>query len=196
VLSFELSVVDEHRVVDPTPDRVQVAVRKYTTYLPQTYKDAAPDLVIQSLTGTANRVEVVILNQGSVPVSAPSFWVDLYVNPYPELLPIELNEDWYSITPGHQGADWWVWAGAGSAQLAPGGTLTLTVSSPQGSLTHPHLNQNQVHWPLLDGDQLYAQVDSYSSRNSTYGMVLETHELYQDRYNNVMGPASVSAGAH
>ena len=44
-----------------------------------------------------------------------------------------------------------------------------------------------VSWPLPADASIYAQVDSYNAA-TTYGALLEDHELAGGEYNNVSGP--------
>jgi hypothetical protein len=46
---------------------------------------------------------------------------------------------------------------------------------------------SSISWPLGPGAPVYAQVDSYNA-DTTYGAVLERHEIRGEPYNNVAGP--------
>jgi hypothetical protein len=66
--------------------------------------------------------------------------------------------------------------------LEPGETLTLTIG-------------DVYYWPSLSnfpgslpaGTPIYVQVDS-ANMHTTYGAVLEGHEIYGGAYNNIGGP--------
>ena len=151
-------------------------------YLPIVFKGAtfAPDLVVQSINVTASNVQVVIANQGNAPVS-DDFWVDAYINPDPA--PTAVNQIWNDLAD--EGLVWGVTAGA--LPLAPGDVLTLTVGD-----AYYVADYSLVTWPLAAGTPVYAQVDS-AAVGTTYGAVLESHEIRGEAYNNVTGPV-VSSG--
>ena len=135
----------------------------------------APDLVIEQLLVTSNDIRLVIRNRGSMPVTR-AFWVDVYLNPISA--PREVNQVWYML--GNQGLVWGVTAAA--LPLESGEMLSLSVGDDYYS---PGLSQ--VIWPLLPGTRVYAQVDSYCATTS-YGTVLESHEITGEPYNNIIGP--------
>jgi uncharacterized repeat protein (TIGR01451 family) len=147
-------------------------------YLPLILKSriVTPDLVVESITVTSDDAEVIIKNQGDGPVN-DEFWVDVYVDPDP--IPTAVNEIWHDGR-SDQGLAWAVTASA--LPLAPGDVLTLTVSDTYYSSEH-----SRVSWPLPADASIYAQVDSYNAA-TTYGAVLEEHELTGGEYNNVSGP--------
>ena len=137
----------------------------------------APDLVVTSVTLTGDDVQVVIKNQGDTPVPATlGFWLDLYVAPNP--VPTGVNQTWQSCA-----AEGMVW-GVPKADLPlePGGEMTLR-------------RGDKYYWPTLSkfsgtlppGTPIYVQVDSANSF-TTYGAVLENHEIAGAFYNNVSGP--------
>ncbi len=166
-----------------TSNQVDQVVNQAKMYLPLISHNFvnAPDLIVQSLTANANTVQVVIKNQGTAPV-VDEFWVDVYVNPIST--PTAVNQTWQML--GHQGLVWGVTANALPA-LTPGGVLTLTVND-----AHFFADLSAVAWPLAAGTALYAQVDAANTA-TTYGAVLETHEVRGEPYNNIFGPVSSSA---
>jgi uncharacterized repeat protein (TIGR01451 family) len=140
-------------------------------YLPIISNDyvAAPDLVIAQIIATEDSIQVVIRNDGNVMVEE-SFWVDAYINPDPA--PTQVNQTWVDVAS--QGLVWGV-----TADLEPGETLTLTVG---GAYYKPQYSS--VSWPLPVGTVVYAHVDSYNV-GTTYGRVLENHEIKGEAYNNI-----------
>jgi PKD repeat protein len=141
----------------------------------------APDLVVERIIATSNNVQVVIKNQGGAPVN-DEFWVDVYLNP--SEAPIRVNQTWNML--GNQGLAWGVTSSALPA-LTPGGVLTLTL--PDGYYQPDYSN---VSWPLPVGLPVYAQVDSADAL-TTYGAVLENHEMVGGLYNNILGPVYVTS---
>ncbi|MCP4541473.1 MAG: DUF11 domain-containing protein, partial [Chloroflexi bacterium] len=148
------------------------------TYLPLIVKNylAAPDLVVQSMTVTSTNVQVLIKNQGNAWVN-DEFWVDIYIDPDP--VPTAVNQIWYDGR-SDQGLVWGIKAPA--LPLKPGGVLTLTIGDVYYSEENSHFDGE-----LATGTPLYAQVDSVNL-NTTYGGVLETHEIKGEIYNNITGP--------
>jgi uncharacterized repeat protein (TIGR01451 family) len=151
-------------------------------YLPlvaQNHAPPAPDLVVETITVTSNDIQVLIKNQGAAPVlQKDAFWVDLYVNPNP--IPADVNQTWDDgrCTEGA------VWGVTGPAlPLAPGDAITLTI----GDAYHWSAYSNLVEIPSPN-TPLYAQVDS-ANTGTNYGAVLESHELAEGYYNNIIGPA-------
>jgi hypothetical protein len=146
-------------------------------YLPLVAKNYAngPDLVVQSVTSNGNNVQVVIANQGTVCVSsaAEEFWVDVYINPTTP--PNAVNQVWRNLSS--QGLVWGVTASA--FPLCPGQTRTLTVGD-----AYYFAADSVVSFPLPNGTQLYAQVDSFNPGTS-YGTVRENHEIMGTAYNNI-----------
>jgi PKD repeat protein len=155
-----------------------VSIERAPLYLPLIANQsvAAPDLVVADLTATSNGIQVVIKNQGTAPV-LNEFWVDVYVAP--AAAPTHVNQTWAML--GEQGLVWGVTAEA-LPTLVPGGVMTLTLNDAyyQADLGH-------VAWPVPAGTALYAQVDSANATTS-YGAVLETHEILNWPYNNILGP--------
>jgi len=147
----------------------------------------APDLVVADLIIASDAITVVIQNQGDAPVDSEfvnEFWVDVYINP--DTPPTRVNQTWWHL--GSQGLVWGVILGA--LPLNPGDALTLTVGD-----TYYQVDESEVIWPLPAGTQVWAQVDS-SNAETTYGAVLENHEITGGLYNNIRGPVSpTSAGS-
>jgi subtilisin-like proprotein convertase family protein len=159
------------------------SIQNQKIYLPLVMRNyaAAPDLVVQRILATSNNVQVVIKNQGSLPVK-DEFWVDVYINPTSP--PTHVNQTWDML--GDQGLTWGV-TGAALPALTPGGALTLTVGD-----AYYWPSYSQVSWPLAAGTPVYAQVDSVNW-DTTYGAVLESHEIMGGDYNNIgMQAASVT----
>jgi hypothetical protein len=72
----------------------------------------------------------------------------------------------------------------------PGGSTTLRINDPY----YVEGESNVDTWPLPVGTTLYVQVDSYDP-GTTHGMVLESHEVTGQAYNNIYGPVSSTAAA-
>jgi hypothetical protein len=166
-------------------DEVVIEVQKAHVYLPQVAYVRAPDLVVQSLKATRTDIQVVILNQGNWRVDE-MFYVDVYVDPH--TLPIEVNKEWKNLA--REGLAWQVPAETAASALVPGGMLTLTYSMKDGFGAYPW--ENGINWPL-DDQSLYVQVDSFSPDGYDYGNILETHEIVDGPYNNILGPVSPTA---
>ena len=152
-------------------------VGDYKLYLPLAAKNyaMAPDLVVERIMAASNSAQVVIKNQGNAPV-VEEFWVDLYVNPNP--VPTGVNQTWNDGRSA-QGIVWGV--NSTALPLMPGSTLTLT-------------HGDAYFWPsqssyeaIPAGTPVYVQVDS-ANANTTYGAVLENHEIAGGAYNNILGP--------
>jgi subtilisin-like proprotein convertase family protein len=150
-------------------------------YLPLVARNfiQAPDLVVAHIDAGPQGVDVVIANRGSAPVRN-AFWVDLYVNPTTE--PFAVNETWNLM--GTQGAVWGV-----TTPIEPGEALTLTVGDAFYYAAYSHLER-----PLPAGADLYVHVDS--AGDPAYGGVLESHEVLESGYNNILetivGPAATT----
>ncbi len=134
-----------------------------------------PNLIVQSIAPVSNKLQVVLLNQGSAPVR-DEFWVDLYINPRP--VPTKVNQVWPNLAS--RGGVWGVTAG-GITALTANGTLTLTTGD---SYFWPSLSNISGTWPT--GTCVYAQVDSANATTS-HGSVLENHEANGGTYDNVSG---------
>ncbi len=175
----------------------RVVVNPRRVFIPLAMRDyvVAPDLVVQRLIATSNNVQVVLQNQGNAPV-LDEFWVDVYINP--TTAPTHVNQVWFQL--GTQGLVWGVTSSALPA-LTPGGVLTLTLGD---DYFRPGLSA--ASWPLPAGTPVYAQADSVNL-DSTYGGVLENHEISGGPYDNisrtvstlgpsgVTGPSSVNGGS-
>jgi subtilisin-like proprotein convertase family protein len=136
----------------------------------------APDLVVADIAPTDDgRMRVVIKNEGSAPVNE-AFWVDVYVNPNPA--PTGVNQIWNDLAS--QGLVWGVTEDA--LPLEPGDILALTVGD-----AYYWPEYSRVSWPIPTSTPVYAQVDS-ANAGTTYGAVLETHEMSGGAYNNIAGP--------
>ncbi|MBN1812277.1 MAG: hypothetical protein JXA14_10610, partial [Anaerolineae bacterium] len=94
-----------------------------------------------------------------------------------------VNQTWQHV--GDHGIVWGVTSDA--LPLNPGEAITLTVTSAGGDYYHAGLSD--VSWPLATGTQVYAQVDSAHTETS-YGGVMENHEIIGGAYNNVAGPTT------
>jgi len=177
---------------EPTRVPVYTRVSAYIAWLEQstgidlsTYR--APDLVADQIETTATgNLAVVISNQGTARVALDQgFWVDLYINP--QANPTQVNQTWNFL--GSFGAAWGV--DETGFVLLPGMSVTLELG-------------DSVYWPTLSnlpltqiGDQrlfvitpeteFYVQVDS-ANADTDYGAILETHELFNEPYNNIVGP--------
>jgi hypothetical protein len=154
-------------------------------YLPIAVKTGLPDLVVEQIRTSGGALQVVIRNIGKGPAGQP-FWVDLYINL--ASAPARVNQIWN--TAGSQGL---VWAVSPAAlPLAPGSSLTL--SSGDQFFQPDYSRQDGL---IQLGTPLYAQADSYNASTS-FGAVLETHELDGGPYNNIgstTADASVPAPA-
>lgn len=151
-------------------------------YLPLLFKHyvGAPDLQVQRIVVTGGDVEVVVENQGNAPVT-DEFWVDVYIDP--GLPPAAVNQSWDQLCS--QGLVWGVTERALPA-LGPGGALTLTIGDDYFVEAY-----SLFDGALAPGTQVYAQVDSYNA-DTSYGAVLESHEITGGDYNNIIGPVVVT----
>jgi hypothetical protein len=181
ILTFTLTVTDSLGLADPTPDEVVITVTTYRIYLSLVFKHhaVAPDLVVDSLTATSDGVQVVVVNQGSAPVT-DEFWVDVYIDPDPA--PTAVNQIWEDLAD--QGLVWGVTSAA--LPLEPGDVITLAVGDDYYVADYSH-----VTWPLPEGTPVYAQVDS-ANLDTTCGGVLENHEIVGGAYNNVSHTVSTA----
>ena len=135
----------------------------------------APDLVVDQVLATPDTIQVTIRNQGDAPVD-DAFWVDMYLDPDPP--PSQVNQIWEDLA--EQGLVWGV-----TKSLQPGELVVLTVGD-----AYYHPDHSQVSWPLPAGTELWVQVDS-AAAGSSYGAVLESHEILSQPYNNIFGPVSL-----
>ena len=170
--SANLSIVSDDSdegTVDVALGGTGTTVTIFYTYLPVVITPSYPDLVVELLMVTGNNVQVVIKNQGTAVVN-DAFWVDVYINP--DSAPTGVNQTW--VTNGGEGLVWGV-----TVSLNPGETITLTVG---GAYYLP--NMSYFGGTIPAGSTVYAQVDSFNS-STTYGAVLENHEVSGGVYNNI-----------
>jgi hypothetical protein len=164
-------------VMDEDTARVQVEPAGSTIYLPIVMRKtvpAAPDLVVEDIRVTSEGMEVVIKNVGDASVvETDAFWVDLYVNPDP--VPSGVNQIWDALCD--EGMVWGVEEPA--LPLEPGGTIRLTVG---GDYYWEEYSAFSGSVPA--GTAIYVQVDS-ADVSTTYGAVLEGHEIVGGPYNNI-----------
>ncbi len=146
--------------------------RVYYQYLPVVVKRTGPDLVIEDLAAEANLIEVLITNEGDSPVTK-EFWVDVYIDPTTP--PTHVNQTWDML--GERGVVWGVTADL--LPIPPGESLTLTVGD-----AHYWPSLSNFPEPLAPGTPVYIQVDSVNTETS-YGNVLESHEIRGGAYNNI-----------
>lgn len=118
------------------------------------------------------QIQVAIRNIGTSAITS-AFWVDVYINP--SRPPTQVNQTWPKL--GQQGLVWGVTSAA--LPLAPDARLTLAVGD---QFYRPALSR--LGTPLAAGTAIYAQVDS-ANISTTYGAVLESHELHGGPYNNI-----------
>jgi uncharacterized repeat protein (TIGR01451 family) len=148
-------------------------------YLPLVMQNfvIAPDLVVERVVATRRSVRVTIKNQGNAPVLlGDPFWIDLYVDPDP--VPTAVNQPWDYLCK--YGAAWGITEPA--LPLEPGGSVTLTIGD---NYYWPELSDFPASLPV--GTPIYVQVDSVDL-STTYGAVLEDHEITGEPYNNITGP--------
>jgi hypothetical protein len=159
---------------------VTVLVGRHYVYLPLVLRNyvVAPDLVVQDVIATSYDVQVVIENQGNGPATE-EFWVDAYIDPYPA--PTQVNQTWNDLAD--EGLVWGV-----TTDMQPGDRITLTVGD-----AYYVADYSQVAWPLTAGTPVYAQVDSWSA-DTTYGAVLESHEITAGAYDNNIGSTVATLG--
>lgn len=147
---------------------------------PPTTTLTGPDLIVESVVATRDGIQITIRNVGTVAVTPDEgFWVDAYLDPNP---PPAAEDDVWGDGRSDYGAAWAV-----EQAIPPGGAVTLTTTNGTPDPTHTRL---PARLPL--GAAVYAQVDSWSME-TTYGGVLEMHELGDGPYNNVFGPVEVEA---
>lgn len=140
---------------------------------------AAPNLVVEAVVATPNGVRVSVANRGYAP-TGDSFWVEVYVDPDPA--PTAVNQIWRDVAD--EGLVWGV-----EATLEVDQVLVLTVGDAFYRAAY-----SDVDWPLALGTPVYAQADSVNL-GTTYGAVLETHEVIGEPYaDNILGATVVAAG--
>jgi hypothetical protein len=161
----------------------EAALSQTFIYLPLLARDgiSAPDLVVESLTAGGSQITVTLRNQGNAPV-VDAFWVDVYLDP--ATAPTQVNQRWQDL--GSQGLVWGVQGAA--LPLGPGESLTLTVGD-----AYYFPNLSNPGGGLAAGTPVYAQADSVNQLTS-YGGVLENHEIGGGVYNNISGPVSSQGG--
>ena len=140
---------------------------------------SGPDLVVQRIDAIGHDVQVIIANIGNTS-AVDDFWVDLYVNPH--TAPTRVNQLWPDLAD--QGLVWGV-----TTDVRPGDTLTLSVGD-----AYYIADYSQVTWPLAAGTLVYAQVDS-ANADTTYGAVLEIHEITGGVYNNIASTTATASAA-
>ena len=156
---------------------VTIKLGLYEQFLPMIVNNfvSAPDLVVTSINASDDLIEVVIENQGTQ-ATASGFWVDFYIAPDPA--PTHANELWSDIAS--EGIVWGV-----DVAIPAGGSLTLSYSTDPGATNLYYSEANSSYsGSLPEGTSVYAQVDS-AHVTTTYGGVLETHEILGTTYNNV-----------
>jgi uncharacterized repeat protein (TIGR01451 family) len=156
---------------DTASESFALTAESFRVHLPSALNNCvtAPDLVVESLAATANNVQVVIKNQGNGP-AIDDFWVDVYIDPDPA--PTAVNQMWPDLAA--EGLTWEI-----LADMQPGDVLTLTVGD-----AHYAPEWSEISWPLPVGTPIYAQVDCWNGA-TTYGAVLEDHEIKGEAYNNI-----------
>ena len=163
-------------VLQNNQDTATIVIKLHKLYLPLVLRRyvLAPDLVVDAIVVGNGTITVTISNQGQRAVlPGQDFWVDLYVNPDPP--PAAVNQTWNSLSS--YGAAWLVFGGA--LPINPGASRTLSLYDPYYWEIYSALPTT-----LNPGDVLYAQVDS-ANTTTTYGVVLEEHEIIGTPYNNV-----------
>jgi hypothetical protein len=172
---FTATIDGNFIVLDPATDNLVIGIPPL--YLPLVLNNAvfAPDLVVTSLDVSGGNVQIVITNQGTTAVNE-SFWVDLYVNP--STAPTMVNQTWAIV-----GSFGTVWGVDGVAlPLDVGESITLTLND-----TYYYPGLSNLPTSISAGTPIFAQVDS-ANANTTYGALLETDEITNDAYNNILGP--------
>ena len=183
----------DDKVNEPTELYCDVSIvaeepRTYVVYLPLVMRGYGgpqlPDLVVESVevtpaeptAGAPWDLTITIKNTGTAPLPN-GVWVDLYVDPIPERLPIEANEPFSDLCTF--GAVWWI------PQLQPGESIELT----KDDILPDWLSFFPDPWQTPGDHILYVQVDSIDERTSTppsWARVYESNES-----NNVFGPVVV-----
>jgi len=159
---------------DEASSAFRLTVINHCVYLPLTLRNyiAAPDLVVERLVAASGAVTVTIKNEGNAPVTG-DFWVDVYIAPDP--VPSGVNQIWNDLC--NEGLVWGV-----TSDVPPGEAITLTVGD-----TYYWPEYSRFSGALAAGTPVYAQVDS-ANVDTTYGAVLESHEITGGEYNNIAGP--------
>ncbi len=156
---------------------VEVAVGESKAFLPIGVLDytPSPDLVVTDIQATADEIQVEITNQGAV-ATDNGFWVDFYIDPDP--VPSEEDQVWQDVSS--EGLVWGV-----NISIAPGESLTLVYSTTPGAPNLYFSAENSLYSGTLPaGTPVYAHVDS-AHLTTDYGGILESHERYDQAYNNI-----------
>jgi hypothetical protein len=135
---------------------------------------SAPDLLVADVIVNGDAVMVILSNAGNR-AATDSFWVDMYINPI--TLPTGINQSW-----GTNGGEGLIW-GIENPALAPGATLTLTLSS-----SVYFADASNFSGTIAAGSTLYVQVDSAGPFD--YGNVLEL-----DEDNNIYGSLTTAVSS-
>jgi len=166
---------------DPTPgnntDSASTTIKWPIIYLPLVLRRFAvgPDLIVDNVVIGNGTIAITIKNQGKLIVTDTlGFWVDLYINPSPA--PTGVNQTWDPISP--YGAAWGVDREA--LPIRPGESRTLYLYD-----IYYKYEWSRLPVALRAGDIIYVQVDSYNAA-TTYGVVLEDHEMSGTTYNNIV----------
>lgn len=173
--SFTYTISDGHGGSDTATVTIQLGM--FEIFLPVVLNNfvSAPDLVVTNVSASSTLIEVTIENQGTMATSS-GFWVDFYIDPDP--VPTHENEVWSDVAD--EGIVWGV-----NVAIAAGESLTLRYSTAPGAPNLYYSAVNSSYSGLLPvGTPVYAQVDS-AHLNTTYGGVLEIHEILGTTYNNV-----------
>jgi len=166
---------------------VTIQLGTYDIFLPMVVNNyvSAPDLVVSNINASSNLIEVTIENQGTQATSS-GFWVDFYIDPDP--VPTHENQLWPALSA--EGLVWGV-----NVSIPAGGSLTLSYSTAAGAPNLYYSAENSNYSGNLPvGTPVYAQVDS-AHLNTSYGGVLETHEILGEPYNNVSSEYTAVAPA-
>ena len=183
--SFTYTISDGNGGSDTATVTVQLGT--YDIFLPMITNNfvSAPDLVVTNINASSNLIEVTIENQGAQATST-GFWVDFYIDPNP--VPTHENELWTDLSD--EGIVWGV-----NVSIPAGDSLTLSYSTVTGAPNLYYSAANSSYGGTLPVDTpVYAQVDS-AHLNTTYGGVLETHEILGGTYNNVSSEYTAVATA-
>ncbi len=149
-------------------------------FLPIIFKEpvrGAPDLVVSDLIASSNGITVTIKNIGNSPV-VDAFWVDVYIEPSSP--PSQVNQHWFDLAG--EGLVWGV-----TTPIAVNDVLVLTIGDQYYSAENSHFSGS-----LSPGTPVWVQVDSVNL-NTTYGGVLESHEISGGAYNNITHTVSAAS---
>ena len=183
--SFTYTISDGNGGGDTATVTIQLGL--YEVFIPMVANNyvSAPDLVVTQVNANSELIEVVIENQGTQATST-GFWVDFYIAPNP--VPTQEDELWQDVST--EGIVWGV-----DVAIASGDSLTLRYSTAPGAPNLYYSAENSIYGGSLpEGTPVYAQVDS-AHLNTTYGGVLETHEILGESYNNVSSQYTATAAA-